>query len=308
MRGAAWPLSPVLGQIFARSVYDGRTWRRTRGAEWSIVKRFTVSGIYTASPDLQYAFIECWGAGGGGGWSRPSSAVSSHAAAGGGGSGGYSRITLPAELLVGDHLVTVAAGGFVPLTGQGGGFASDTMFGVYCTARGGGNAMAFDGTGEVPGAFGAPGLGAPPGPGDISMPGAIGSPWISMTLTLNTSEIICFQGGFGGEIIGGAQLPTQSTWIGSSFPGWPGLPNSGAGGGGGTSNTDTSTIQRAGGQGGSGLVVVTEVCGVPDGGGGPGPDPEPPIPGEPPRRPPGVPLRIDARVKLIEVPYCPPER
>lgn len=296
MNGPAWPLAPTVGQIVSGFVYDGRSWRRTRGAEWSNVQVFTASGRYTPSEDLIYAIVECIGPGGGGGWaSGDLDGVTVYStAAGGGGSGGYSRKTLPAELVIQGVDVIVGNGGLVGVGTIGGGMtAGITNFGGLCMAMGGGDAQAFDGSGNIAGAHGSPGMGAVVGVGDFVMPGSPGGMWTAITVNLVAQHLPGAAPGLGGQLFGGAAWPVPP-WIYTSIGGRNGAANTGAGGGGAQVNGGTNTTTY-GGQGGTGLCVVTEICGIENGG---GPGPEPPGPG----RPPGVPINVNAKVALMNVP------
>lgn len=298
MNGPAWPLSPVLGQVFKGWAYDGRQWRKARGAEWSNIQKFTAVGsaIYYPSPDLIYCVVECFGAGGGGGWAqRPSAAVSGYAAAGGGGSGGYSRKTLPAELVANGVAVYVAPGLYVSVGMPGGGFAPDTTFGTFCVAKGGQNGNPMDGSGVTGAAFqfGQPGGGAPAGTGDLTMPGACGAPPIPFAQWQTSGTPTLFaQAGVGGCLFGGnVQVSDEDT--GQSSQGANGLPNTGAGGNGGQSAAAGLVL---GGTGGSGMILVSEVCGTENGGGV-----TPPIE-PPPGWPPGVPFRVDVKAAVKQLP------
>lgn len=301
MLGAAFPLEPVLGHVLKGFAYNGRSWVKTRGAEWQNVQVFTTSGQYVPSPDLLYVIVECIGAGGGGGWAaRGTGVLSGNAGAGGGGSGGYSRKTLPAEFVIQGADVIIAAGGLVGFNATGWQYALDTTFGDLCIAKGGQNAMPYDGlgvTGVVP-SFGQPGLGAPVGTGDVAMPGAGGEFWRTLTSWQTSDTAVYLAGGMGGQIFGGNTYPVASWNPNSNVNGTNGVPNSGAGGSGGITGSNTTAL---GGAGGSGLVIVTEICGTENGG---GPGPEPPVP---PGWPPGVPFNVNLRAKVVQVPYVPPE-
>lgn len=298
MLAAAWPLEPILGQVFRGFAYDGRQWRKARGAEWSNVQVFKTSGRYTPSEDLLYVIVECFGAGGGGGWcQRLPAAISGFAGAGGGGSGGYSRKTLPAELVIQGADVVVAPGLTLGAGQAGGAYAVDTSFGGLVIAKGGQNANAYDGAGSIPGQsqFGQPGQGAPVGTGDVTLPGACGYPFTVLAQWQADGTPTFFpQAGLGGTLFGGnVKIPDQQ--IGQQQNGMNGVPNSGAGGGGGQAGSGTPAF---GGTGGSGLCVVTEICGTENGG------PEPPI--TPPSGwPPGVPFRVDVRARVVHDPNPP---
>lgn len=293
MNGPAWPLSPVLGQVFKGWAWNSRAWVKAHGAEWSNVQVFTASGRYEPSDDLIYVIVECLGAGGGGGWCQPNG-VSGTCAAGGGGSGGYSRKTLPAELVVQGADVFVAQGGIVSVGTAGGNFAADTTFGGLVIAKGGGNAWAYDGNATVEtGLYGAPGPGAPAGIGDLALPGACGEPWGSVYNS--QGAITADRAGLGGALFGGNAInTTQVNWPFVNQSGSNGAANTGAGGCGG--QVWTGSQMMFGGVGGSGLVIVTEICGTEGGG------PTPPIDPVPPGWPPGVPFRVDMKAAVKQLP------
>lgn len=300
MIAAGWPLTPVIGQVVKGFAWDGRAWTKTKPspfATWSNVQRFTASGRYVPSDDLVYVVVECLGAGGGGGWaSADLDGVTVYStAAGGGGSGGYSKSTIPAELVAQGADVVIGVGGLVSAgTAGGGNTATPTSFGGLVIANGGGDAQAYDGSGSLPGAHGLPGMGAALGVGDIVQPGAAGGMWAAIKINIAVQHIDGAVPGLGGQLFGGARWPNPP-WIYTSQNGMDGIANTGAGGGGAQINsTNTTTF---GGRGGSGLCVVTEICSTDT----ESPGPEPPGPG----RPPGVPVNLNVRAKVMNVPYVP---
>lgn len=301
MLGLPWPLDPVVGRVFRGFAYNGRAWVHARGAEWSNVQVFTASGRYTPSEDLLYAIVECIGPGGGGGWTTGDmdGVTMFPTAAGGGGSGGYSRKTLPAELVIQGADVVVPIGGIVNAGTAGGGVtAGDTNFGGLCVAHAGGNAQAYDGMGTVVGAHGIAGAGALPGAGDIALPGAAGTMWAPVNINIGVQHLVGAVPGIGGQLFGGAPWPTPiagTSWLFTNTNGANGAPNSGGGGGGAQVNTGSGTVTMFGGRGGAGLCVVTEICGT-EGNGGPGP--EPPIE-PPPGWPPGVPFNVNLKARVV---------
>lgn len=303
MNALAWPLTPVIGQVFKGFAWDGKAWGRAKPrlvAQWTNVQVFKTDGRYTPSDDLLYAIVECIGPGGGGGWCAGDlEGVSmTPTAAGGGGSGGYSRSVLPAEAVIQGADVAVPIGGIVSVGTVGGGVtAGDTSFGGIVVAHAGGNSQAFDGAGTIPSAHGLAGAGALPGTGDIALPGAAGGMWATGNINLSAQHLVAAIPGLGGQLFGGAAWPVPP-WLFTNQNGRDGVANSGAGGGGAQVNVGSVATTTFGGRGGSGLVVVTEFCGTDDGG---GPDPEPPGPG----RPPGVPININAKVALTHVPFDP---
>jgi hypothetical protein len=230
----------------------------TPGSTWSwqgtrvTTQVFTASGEYKPSPGLVSLVVECIGGGGGsGGVTSPN--VDYVVTGGGGGSGGYSRIALPAPLVVGGVAVTIGQGG----AGAAGGVAAGetggaTSFGALCVANGGGGGQSM----LTAGGFGAGGGGGAPGVGDVAFPGAAGFCG-TVIASLNTSQGA--EGGQGGSIFGGTQ--TANVGGGGALGGEPGLPNTGAGASGGVLNAyPTVNAEYGGGTGGSGVCIVTEYC------------------------------------------------
>ncbi|HEX7199491.1 MAG TPA: hypothetical protein VF213_08435, partial [Dongiaceae bacterium] len=184
-------------------------------------------------------------------------------------------------------------------TPGGGVTAGDTSFGGLCVAHGGGDAQSFDGTATLGGAHGLPGSGAALGIGDFCQPGAAGGMWTTANINIAAQHLVGAAPGLGGQVFGGARWPTPP-WLFTNSNGADGLANSGAGGGGAQVNTGSTATTMFGGRGGSGICVVTEICGT-EGNGGGGPGPEPPI--VPPGWPPGVPFRVDVRARVVHDPW-----
>lgn len=222
------------------------------------IRRFTANGNYTPSEGFVCGIVECYGAGGAGGWVMNAAGTNTQAAAGGGGSGGYSYKMITAAQVEGGVAVTIALGGSIAIGSSGGGYAGQTIFGGLCMAQGGGNAMPYDGSGVQAG-YGAPGLGAVAGVGDIVLPGICGNMWSTIHVVTSSQDLWLVCGGFGGSLLGGNQF-TQANYIGGNFPGSTGGANTGAGGGGAMINSGLAGSTLAGGIGGSGLVIVTEYC------------------------------------------------
>jgi hypothetical protein len=213
-----------------------------------VVQVFTVSGTYMPSPGLVSLVVETIGGGAGGGAITNPSATFL-VTGGGGGSGGYSRKTLPAALVAGGVVVTVGAGGVSALETPGGA----TTFGALCVAHGGAAANANNTETQ----FGLPGQGAAAGVGDVAFPGSGGDAGIVQVLAAPVA--MSLSGGMGGVIFGGNQSNDYGVGIG---PGANALPNTGAGGQGATANQTASSpgVVTSGGDGGSGLCIVTEYC------------------------------------------------
>lgn len=306
MNALTWPVTPIIGQVFKGFQYDGKTWKKSTAgprATWQNVQVFTASGRYEPSDNLVAVTVECIGAGGGGGWCAGwADGITIYpVAAGGGGSGGYSKRTLPASEVAQGADVIVGNGGVCPLGQAGGGVTgTDTSFGGLCVAHPGGDAQSLDASGLAGSGHGLPGHGAAIGVGDFCEPGAAGDMWAAIKINFGVQHLDSVRPGLGGQLFGGAKWPAYvgTSWLYTDANGENGLPNSGAGGGGAMINIQATT--KFGGQGGSGLVVVTELCSL-DTEGPPGPI----QPG--PSRPPGVPLNLKIKAAVSHVPAeCPP--
>jgi hypothetical protein len=220
----------------------------------TVVQVFSASARYTPSPDLISCTVECVGGGANGG--EAAGITPDIAGGGGGGSGGYSRITLPAALVVGGVDVTIGQGGVLPGGGPNdfGLGGAPTSFGAFCVANGG---LGGGGNASRGGLWGLPGSAAPPGVGDLALPGnpgATGTSMVENTFALNAI------GGGGGAIWGGGGM-TAFTGSGGTAPGNPGL-GPGAGGGGAVVDAPSVQADQPGGQGADGICVVTETCGT----------------------------------------------
>jgi hypothetical protein len=213
------------------------------------VQRFTASGTYTPNANTLYAIMEAVGGGGSGaGGTGPATGFF---VGGGGGSGGYSRAVQSLASIGASQTVTIGAGGTAPAAGNNnGGAGGDTSVGTLCVGKGGSGGI-FASTGQVAtgGAGGASGTGnVENNPGNPGQAGA----WATVANVLLLS-------GAGGNSRLGAGAPAQSqSGAGTTSTGAAAAANTGGGGGGGDANSTTSTF--AGGNGGTGLVIITEFC------------------------------------------------
>jgi hypothetical protein len=217
-----------------------------------IVKVFNASAPYTPSPGLQSLTVETIGGGGGGGATVGSAGGGVNAnTAGGGGSGGYSRKTLAAPMVAGGVNVTIGQGGAgADLTSFSSSAGQPTTFGTLCTSNGGSG-----GGSAVNGGTWSGGAGALPGVGDIAFLGSAGESGTA-TQPPSTMELVV-HGGLGGVVWGGSS-PGADVGPGGSAPGNEGWPNTGAGGTGGA--VYDAVPGAVGGNGGSGICIVTEYC------------------------------------------------
>lgn len=212
------------------------------------VQTFTSSGTYTPTSGMLHCIIECIGGGGGGGGVAASSVA--HLAAGGGGSGGYSKAYKTSTQVGASQTVTVGAGGAGGTAGLNAGSTGNaTSVGSLCVANGGsGGGPA--GPSNVP----ESGAGASAGTGTVTFPGSAGGPgsYNANAGTLSTYSL-CAAGG-------------ASAWGGSvnlssvDGAGTNAAANTGCGGSGAAENQ--SNANYAGGNGGSGIVVITEFIGL----------------------------------------------
>ena len=138
-------------------------------------------------------------------------------------------------------------------------FGSATSFGTLCVANGGGAGWAFDGgVGTYLGSpnWGYAGIGAAAGTGNqIAFPGSAGGQGLGSFNGVGGGSGI---GGMGGVMWGGTPSGSSAVPSGSFTSGTPALANTGTGGGGAALANATGTGWTAGGNGGSGLCVVTE--------------------------------------------------
>jgi hypothetical protein len=236
-----FPPNPRVGQYFWNYVWNGSAWVCTStGGMRLITQVFTANGTYIPSPGLVTAHVECFGGGGPGGQFTGNATSARSGAAGG--SGAYARKTLDASLVAGGVVVTIGAGGTI----AGGTNGGSTSFGALCIATGGlpGNAYSYGGQGGLLAGM----------VGDVTFAGAAGGNGSSQVVTTSQD----FLSGAHGGVMWGGNYNGYNADVGQTTVGMPGDPNSGAGGGGGASNQATAAC--LGGDGGSGICIVTEYC------------------------------------------------
>lgn len=211
-----------------------------------VVRRqiFTATGTYTPHANMLYCEVEIVGSGAGGGGvtgANPNTAGS----AGGGGSGGFSKSILSKAAIGASKPVTIGAAGVGGAAGNNPGTAGNTCsLGTLVTALGGlGGLGNFDGLG---------GSGAAAGVGDIALPGTSGAKGLVLSAIANG---FIMPGMGAPSVYGGSPIIAQ---LRASLAGRSGTKY-GAGGDGGVS-WDSTGLAQPGGNGATGLVVITEIC------------------------------------------------
>lgn len=208
-----------------------------------VVQVFTASGTYTPTVGMVSAVVECVGGAGAGGGST--GAAASITAGGSGGAGAYSLKAVTAADIGASKPVTIGPGG-TGSTNSAGTAGGDTSLGTLCVAKGGGGGGV--GTSGSLGAAGAGGL-ASGGSGDIKVNGDSGD--IGPLCGVQFGNFIGAKGRAGRY--GAAPAPASAL---------NNVANNGVSGGqacsgsGGISNF--VAVDTAGGNGGSGVVVITE--------------------------------------------------
>lgn len=218
-----------------------------------VQRLYTASGTWTKPTG---PFLGVWAEvqGGGGAGGGASATTAGETSPGPGGQGGhYARVFVPASLLGATETVTVGAGG-TGVAGAAGGNGATSSFGPWVGAGGG--------TGGVL-------AGASTNPATAA--GGTGTPAFSFSSSIPTAQRFTREGGDGWH---GVRISGTFCWAGqggSSFLGGGAVGPNGTsaagnagdlygGGGSGARNTDAQSA-RAGGNGGAGCVVLTEVYG-----------------------------------------------
>lgn len=204
-------------------------------------QRFTsgTAATYTRPAGITSIFVEVWGAGGGGGGSAGGGA-GTVGAGGGGGAGGYANLLVASA--ANSYTYTITAGGAGGLAGNnagtGGGTTTFSASSLQATGGSGGTGGASTATNNLAVAV-AGGVGTN---GDVNSTGAPGTP----SLVVNGAGSVSIQGTGGTSTVGGGGF--------TSAIGDGGTGGRAAGGAGGLS----TTVSKAGGPGGSGLIIVWE--------------------------------------------------
>jgi hypothetical protein len=204
---------------------------------------FTSSGTYIPTSNMKYCLIEVFGGGGGGGGVGSTSLGTTVSVGGGGAAGNYNWGFFSAATIGASKTVTIGPGGTGVSNGVGnqGGM---TSVGSLISATGG--------------AGGSPGNAAASSSGQgganiFSGLDYIGAPGMSSFANVTSGVARGFSGAGGSNRIGaGGQSLNANT---DSVSGNVGIFG---GGGSGASASNIGTGPFAGGQGGSGIVIITE--------------------------------------------------
>lgn len=212
------------------------------------VQIFIASGTYTPTSGMGNCVIQCWGGGGAGG-GTPTTGVASSAIGAGGGAGGFSQSYVSAATIGASQSVTIGAGG-TGASNTAGTAGGDTSVGAIVIAIGGSGGAVGTGTGVGYTVAGA--AGGVVGTGNISLPGN------SATRGFNAAGTVSVvYGSAGGTTALGGGVQEVAATGANSTAGNSAAANTGSGGGGAVGGNNTGTA-RAGGNGGSGLVIIYE--------------------------------------------------
>jgi hypothetical protein len=197
------------------------------------IQRFLSNGTYVPTSGMVNCLIQCVGGGGAGGGSV--AAGGRIKSGSGGGSGGFSQSYVNASVIGGGQSVLIGGGGVAVVQGNGNP-GNDTSVGAIVIAKGGsGGGVGQNNISRTGGAGGVTGT------GNLSFPGSAGGGGYE------NSEP---SGNGGSSYFGGATFGVNGNTNGNSA-----LPNTGAGGSGGCTSGNVSS---AGGNGGSGIVIIYE--------------------------------------------------
>lgn len=210
-----------------------------------VIQKFTANGTYTPTSGMKYCLVQAWGGGGGGGGGTGS--AGGIFSANGGGAGGYSLARLTAAQIGVSKTVAIGAGGNGGAAGNNQGSAGgDTTLGSTLIIAKGGSGGDFCNIVHA----GTGGAGGVAGTGDVTTAGNASDPAVYHPTDANIAYSV-----FGGvtTLCGRVDATVVAN---SSANGPAAAANTGNGGGGGLSQNTTNTF--AGGNGGSGFMVITE--------------------------------------------------
>ena len=209
------------------------------------VTRFTAGGTWTRSAGCLWVDVEVFGAGGGGGGALGH--ASNKTAASGGGGGGYAHSVLSGSAMPSSATVAVGSGGAGGAAGQnngsdGSGNSSFVGGSVNMVAEPG---LAGESSGSALNQYHAGGVGGNATGGQDSVRGQRGGTSIAIGGTAFPAK-----GGDNGKGLGGGAQP--ASWHGADADYY------GGGGSGGANSEAASVVNRSGGNGSPGIVIVTE--------------------------------------------------
>ena len=208
------------------------------------IQTITSSGTYTPTAGTQWVIVECCGGGGAGGGTATH--TNGYSAGGAGGSGEYRRGTYSAMTIGSSVSVTIGAGG-TGNSAAAGGNGGNTSFGAFITANGGSGGQT-SGTITTSAAYAQGGAGGTGGSGgNFASDGNPGDTGMAFNV---------LNGGTGGSSYfgGGALSPVLLNPIGAIS----GNNATGYGSGGSGSAGAVNASAQIGGNGSSGVIVVTE--------------------------------------------------
>ena len=211
------------------------------------VRRIVSTGTYTPTAGLVYATVEIIG-GGGGGAGSSATTPTSYAAAAGGGGGAYAKKTFSAATLGVSQTVTIGAGGAGGVGPAAGGNGGTSSFGTLLVVTGGALGGASGASATSFFTMGGAG-GTVATLGDVNIAGEEGTKGAGIPPYGYVSG-----GGGGSSQLGRGAPSVQLTSAGNTA-----LANSGGGGSGSSSLQGGPQIN--GGNGGSGVCIVTEYIG-----------------------------------------------
>jgi hypothetical protein len=244
--------SATAGYVLTANSGAPPSWQTVDVSGITIVDKqvFTASGTYTPTSGMKYCIIEVVGGGGAGGGSSSAASSSFAASAGGGGSGGYSVGTFTATTIGSSQTVTIGPGGTGASNAVGGAGTASSV-GALISANGGAGGLPSTASTLINVAIGGAGATVPAG-SFIKFPGNPGSPGFALVGGDGSASGMGGSSFFGGGAIG---IDVDGT----SAPGNSAVANTGSGGSGSALYATTGANQ-AGGNGGSGIVIITEYC------------------------------------------------
>jgi hypothetical protein len=227
-----------------------------------VIQLFTANGTYTPTPGMRYVIVKMAGGGGAGGGASAIVSSTSVGVGGGGGSGGYVEAQLTAAQIGASQAVTIGAGG-TGASGTNGGNGSATTLGALLSAGGGGGGLSVGASGNFATSTASGGTGGTitvtTGTNLVSRAGESGESGIAVYQA--SATVYSFASGNGGNnILGVGGIGVRQATVASAVTSTAGIAaavNTG-GGGSGAGNGGLNPTSVAGGNGGSGKIVIIE--------------------------------------------------